>query len=420
MGDPDYFEQTTPDNNVKQNIVALSFIQHSVNTRDYQSVTSNINAYNARVVYKALKNWFIRPSWSLIILNPNVIFNNNKDQLYDINNFSLKVNEAIWNLENIMGPVNGNTMETLAMFYAVPTMKHHITAAINTLMATNPNLAVRPYDLLNMIQQIDTALPSFDHSTEIARMNAASRFGQRNMNHNPSGNRQYASHSRLMPTKPQYYTKNTRNCNANNPCHYCGEVGHCSPDCLIKAKVTSAKNQHCQPIATVARMGIVPTLEEDDGLLDLGATHLVVGNISLFTSLKPTDMVLSVALSHSFKVNGIGEIRMNTAYGSVKIRNFLYCKHISGAILFDHPLSIKLANVTANLPAPILDNDQNDDVNLLWHWRLVQKPGDLIVSDLMGPFPPSINDKRYALTIKDAFPRVTMAIALNEQSEAKN
>ncbi|MBW0551217.1 hypothetical protein O181_090932 [Austropuccinia psidii MF-1] len=126
--------------------------------------------------------------------------------------------------------------------------------------------------------------------------------------------------------------KKARNYNANNPCHYCGEVGHWSPDCPIKAKATSARNQYCQPIATVASMGNVPTLEEYDALLDLGATHLVVGNISLFTLLKPTDMVLSVALSHWFKLNGIGEIILSTTNGSIK-KNVLYCKHITGTIL---------------------------------------------------------------------------------------
>ncbi|MBW0517033.1 hypothetical protein O181_056748 [Austropuccinia psidii MF-1] len=232
-----------------------------------------------------------------------------------------------------MGPINSNTLTTLAIFYAVPTMKHHITAAINTLMATDPNLAVRPEDLLNMIRQINTALPSFDHSTEIARINAASRFGKKNISHNPGENRQYASHNRPMPTKSQSHVKKARNYNANNPCHYCGEVGHWSPECPIKARATNARNWYHQPTATLASMGIVPTLEGDDALLDLGAKHLVVGNISLFTSLKPTDMVLSVASSHSFQVNGIGEIKLRTTEGFLTVKNVLYCKHILGTIL---------------------------------------------------------------------------------------
>ncbi|MBW0537603.1 hypothetical protein O181_077318 [Austropuccinia psidii MF-1] len=141
-----------------------------------------------------------------------------------------------------MGPITGNTMAMLAIFYAVPTMKHHITAALNTLMETNPNLAVRPDDLLNMIRQINTASPSFDHSTEIARINAASRFGQKNVDPNFNTNKQYASHRRSFPPRPQSYTKRPRNYNANNPCHYCGEVGHWSPECPTKAKATNARN----------------------------------------------------------------------------------------------------------------------------------------------------------------------------------
>ncbi|MBW0549491.1 hypothetical protein O181_089206, partial [Austropuccinia psidii MF-1] len=330
--------------------------------------------------------------------------------------------------------------------------------------------------------------------------------------HNLNANRQHTSHSRSALPKSQSYTKRTRHYNTNNPCHYCGEVGHWSPDCPTKAKAANARNRSRQSSATIASMGIVPTLEEDDALLDSGATHLVVGNISLFTSLKSTDMVLSIASSHLFKVNGIGKIQLNTPNGTIKINNVLYCKHISGTIsslghllnegfkvnfqhedffiskdniLFrtckrdncwfitfhhDYPSSIRLAHITANSPVSILNDNWTDDVNLLWHRRLghfsirnlnlmmklnaatgipkrtllpiklchpcsiaksqhrpvkspsrkiIQQPGDLIVADLMGPFPPSINDKKYALVIQDAFSRVTVAIALSDKSELK-
>ncbi|MBW0543901.1 hypothetical protein O181_083616 [Austropuccinia psidii MF-1] len=52
--------------------------------------------------------------------------------------------------------------------------------------------------------------------------------------------------------------------------------------------------------------------------------------------------------------------------------------------------------------------------------KMIQQPGDLIVANLMGPFPPSINDKKYPLVIQDAFSRVMVAIALSDKSEAKN
>ncbi|MBW0516822.1 hypothetical protein O181_056537 [Austropuccinia psidii MF-1] len=67
----------------------------------------------------------------------------------------------------------------IAIYYAVPTMHQLIIPAINTLIATNPEIKVCPDDLLNMIWQIATASPSLDHSTETARINAASRFGRK-------------------------------------------------------------------------------------------------------------------------------------------------------------------------------------------------------------------------------------------------
>ncbi|MBW0521327.1 hypothetical protein O181_061042 [Austropuccinia psidii MF-1] len=58
-------------------------------------------------------------------------------------------------------------------------MHQLIIPAINTLMATNPKIKLFPDYLLNIIRKIATAYPSFDHSTEIARMNAVSKFGSR-------------------------------------------------------------------------------------------------------------------------------------------------------------------------------------------------------------------------------------------------
>ncbi|MBW0478943.1 hypothetical protein O181_018658 [Austropuccinia psidii MF-1] len=91
-------------------------------------------------------------------------------------------------------------------------------------MATNPNLKVRPDDLLNMIRQIATVSPNFDHSTEIARLNAASKFGTRNKLHDNNPNR--------LPSA-SFRKKEEKIPSSKYPCHYCGEVGHWSPTCPI-------------------------------------------------------------------------------------------------------------------------------------------------------------------------------------------
>ncbi|MBW0489543.1 hypothetical protein O181_029258 [Austropuccinia psidii MF-1] len=51
--------------------------------------------------------------------------------------------------------------------------------------------------------------------------------------------------------------------------------------------------------------------------------------------------------------------------------------------------------------------------------NLVKKPGDIIVVDLIGPLPVSLNQMKYVLMIQDVFSRVVVAIPLLDKSEAK-
>ncbi|MBW0460299.1 hypothetical protein O181_000014 [Austropuccinia psidii MF-1] len=91
----------------------------------------------------------------------------------------MTITEAIQNLENQSGQINSEILTTLAIYFSVPSMHQLITPAITTLMETNPDIKVCPDYLLNMIRQIYMASPSFDNSSEIARINAASKFGRK-------------------------------------------------------------------------------------------------------------------------------------------------------------------------------------------------------------------------------------------------
>ncbi|MBW0535807.1 hypothetical protein O181_075522 [Austropuccinia psidii MF-1] len=51
--------------------------------------------------------------------------------------------------------------------------------------------------------------------------------------------------------------------------------------------------------------------------------------------------------------------------------------------------------------------------------NMVQEPGDVIVADLMGPLPLSMNNMKYILMIQDAFSRVVVSIPISDKSEAK-
>ncbi|MBW0540987.1 hypothetical protein O181_080702 [Austropuccinia psidii MF-1] len=480
MGDSDYFQQPNEDSNIKRNLVARLFIEHSVDQIAYEAVTSHIH----------------------VVFHANTIFQNRDDHVNDINVYAMTINEAVQNLENQLGRIDSEMITTLAIFFAVPSMHQHITPAINTLMATNPNLKVRPDDLLNMIRQIATASPHFDHSTEIARLNAASKFGTRN---------KFRDNHPNHPPSTSYHKKEEKIPSSKYPCHYCGEVGHWSPTCPIRMKANDMKNKSRRQKVNVAGMGVVPFLENDEALIDSGATHSVVGNLSLFTSWEQTDMRLSVASSESFKVNAIGSITLKTPYGLFQLNNVLYCSNIHGVILsLGHLLqenfsvsflknsfyiyhenrrfittkqnnrwfipfngsiqnAINIKSISSICPRNFNNKSSQND-SLLWHKRIghlsirnlkrmqesntvsgipnfsfndiklchdcslsksqhrpvkgisrqmVNQPGDLIVADLMGPYESSLNNKKYILMIQDAFSRVVVAIPLIDKSEAK-
>ncbi|MBW0506680.1 hypothetical protein O181_046395 [Austropuccinia psidii MF-1] len=76
IGDSDYFPQSTEDNNIKQNLVARLFIQHSVEHDAYEAITSCIHGSDAHKISEAFKDRFNHPSWSLVIFHANIIFQN--------------------------------------------------------------------------------------------------------------------------------------------------------------------------------------------------------------------------------------------------------------------------------------------------------------------------------------------------------
>ncbi|MBW0527741.1 hypothetical protein O181_067456 [Austropuccinia psidii MF-1] len=100
MGDSDYFQQATEDSNIKPNLVARLFIQHSIEHSAYEAITSCIHGSNACRIYGALKDRFNRPSWSSVVFHASSIFQNWDDHVNNINMYAMTINEAVQNLEN--------------------------------------------------------------------------------------------------------------------------------------------------------------------------------------------------------------------------------------------------------------------------------------------------------------------------------
>ncbi|MBW0548616.1 hypothetical protein O181_088331 [Austropuccinia psidii MF-1] len=79
IGDPNYFQQTTADDNIKRNLITRIFIEHSVDNAVYEAVTSRILNSDAHQIYQALKDRFNRPSWSSVVFHASSIFKNSLD-----------------------------------------------------------------------------------------------------------------------------------------------------------------------------------------------------------------------------------------------------------------------------------------------------------------------------------------------------
>ncbi|MBW0583158.1 hypothetical protein O181_122873, partial [Austropuccinia psidii MF-1] len=93
------------------------------------------------------------------------------------------------------------------------------------------------------------------------------------------------------------------------------------------------KDRINSPRPSIARIRAVLALENNEILLDSGATHSVVGDVSLFTDLRTTDMRLSVASSKQFNVGAIGRMKLKTKFGTMMVDNVLYCSAIPGIVL---------------------------------------------------------------------------------------
>ncbi|MBW0535806.1 hypothetical protein O181_075521 [Austropuccinia psidii MF-1] len=270
-GDADYFEEDADDGNHLRNLVAISFIENSTDHNVFDSITSPMRNLNARQIYQAIKRRFNKPSWSSIVHHARTIFNVT-DQLDNIDQYAISVHNAIARIEHQIGKLNSENIATFAIYFSVPSLCDHITAALNTRLATNPHLKIHTNDLLDMIRQINTASPSFNHSTNLARINAS--FPGKKPK--PDGAKpRLTSEPRKTPTSNNDTGKKKKTFDPSRPCYYCGELGHWSPTFPIKIKANNARIQFKERSADVAGFDATPSIETIEALLDSGATHSV-------------------------------------------------------------------------------------------------------------------------------------------------
>ncbi|MBW0542359.1 hypothetical protein O181_082074 [Austropuccinia psidii MF-1] len=339
LGDVSYFESLSRDDDYRHNLIALAFIRHSVERPLFNSITSRIFMPNARNVYQAIKDRFNRASWSSIVHHASLVFNP-IDQSLDPNQHALRLGEAIEAIENQMGPLDSTKILTLSLFFSMPHLRDKLTSALDTRLAINPLLAVRPEDILDIVRQMSSSASSsiVDESSQLARIDATKPpldHRARGQLKTPprtgsSSHKSFGASSPIMSRSDDWKKKWLT---PRHPCFHCGESGHWVPDCPARKRGVAACAQSSQRSASVAAIGVIPMFEKTEALLDSGATHLVVGDISLFVNIRPANMNLSVASSHRFSVEGIGELRLETPSGRLYIKDVLYCKAITGIVL---------------------------------------------------------------------------------------
>ncbi|MBW0574274.1 hypothetical protein O181_113989, partial [Austropuccinia psidii MF-1] len=303
MDDGNYFDITDRDPDHRRNLIALSFIRNSTERALFESVTSRIIMPNARKVYQAIKNRFSKSSWSSIIRHATTIFNPT-DQSHDIIKHAISLGETIQAIESQLGPLDSNKVMTLSLFFSVPTMQSQITAALDTRLAANPNLQINMEDILDIIQQVsnspkhslnndDLQLSKIDTS-RVRPLKGKSRIDGQHIPppHTPSPppnsfskfNPSYSSSP--ISQRPEGWKKKWLT--PQNPCFYCGEAGHWAPECPARTKAARARLHSTQPKPNVASLGAVPLLENNEALLDSGATHSVMPS-GTFTYLHQKD-----------------------------------------------------------------------------------------------------------------------------------
>ncbi|MBW0466220.1 hypothetical protein O181_005935 [Austropuccinia psidii MF-1] len=142
-----------------------------------------------------------------------------------------------------------------------------------------------------MIQQINTASPSFDYSMSRAHMNAS--FPEKKPKQDDMKPRS-TSKPRKTSTSNEKIGKKKNTFNPSRPCYCFRELVHWTQTCLVKIRENNAMFQFKKCAADVAGFNSTLSIEYIKEFLNSGASHSLVGDISLLTSLSPTNMNLSI------------------------------------------------------------------------------------------------------------------------------
>ncbi|MBW0526412.1 hypothetical protein O181_066127 [Austropuccinia psidii MF-1] len=237
------------------------------------------------------------------------------------------------------------------------------------------------------------------------------------------------SRSSSEPRKPTTNNdqggKKRKTYNPLRPCYYCSELGHWTPTCPVKIKANESRLKFKQQ-ANVASFDTSP----QSSLSRLFCTLVRLTqyfkknsqwflpfssplNISAITPIPYNSLV-----SHDQRREKADRVDLNLLWhrqmGHLSIRNF------NRIMKFNTVIGIKPLTLQKIGVCHLCSIAKSKNINIKNPpWQMIKKAGDVIVADLMGPLPLSMNNMKYILMIQDAFSRVVVAIPLMDKSEAK-
>ena len=130
----------------------------------------------------------------------------------------------------------------------------------------------------------------------------------------------------------------------NGNCHYCKTRGHKSKDCWKKAnelKRKNSRNNYCDEGSPSERVTVLFSKvannseeENEDWLIDSGATSHITGDKHNFIKFKENDPIKVYFGDESFKLaTGKGTVLVNSMYGPVHLTDVLYVPAIKMSLI---------------------------------------------------------------------------------------
>ncbi|MBW0583157.1 hypothetical protein O181_122872 [Austropuccinia psidii MF-1] len=177
----EYFNSTERNNDYQRNLIAMSFLRHSIERTLFQSITSRIRMPNARTCFRALKDRFNKISWSSIVHHASTCFNPT-DHSTNLTTHAINIGKAFEAIKNQIGPMDSNLFTTLTLYFSAPQFQAQITNALDTRLAANPSLTVQSEDILDIVRQLTSKQSKTnedDNNIQLSRINAQHSYPEK-------------------------------------------------------------------------------------------------------------------------------------------------------------------------------------------------------------------------------------------------